>query len=142
MRVVVIGAGVLGASAAFHLARAGAEVVMVDRSHDGRATAAGAVPASPAAAGADLEKVFAARELGLGDVPLMCATEIGTESPPQGRVICPNWPNGWRKRASAISATAGWGRSRWIGTGRGWTASSDSRVCAPPRRRRRARCRA
>ena len=52
MRVVVIGAGVLGASAAFHLARAGAEVVMVDRSHDGRATAAGAGIVCPWLSGA------------------------------------------------------------------------------------------
>ncbi len=42
MRVIVVGAGVLGASAAFHLASAGAEAVLVDQAHDGRATAAGA----------------------------------------------------------------------------------------------------
>ncbi len=42
MRVVVIGAGILGASAAYHLARDGAETVLVDRAHEGRATAAGA----------------------------------------------------------------------------------------------------
>lgn len=42
MRVVVVGAGVFGASAAYHLARAGAEVVIVDPMIDGRATAAGA----------------------------------------------------------------------------------------------------
>jgi len=42
MRVTVIGAGVLGASTAFHLATAGADVVLVDNAHDGRATAAGA----------------------------------------------------------------------------------------------------
>lgn len=42
MRVIVIGAGVLGASTAYHLARAGADVVVVDQAHDGRATAAGA----------------------------------------------------------------------------------------------------
>ena len=42
MRVIVIGAGVLGASAAFHLALGDAEVVLVDQAHDGRATAAGA----------------------------------------------------------------------------------------------------
>jgi len=42
MRVIVIGAGVLGASAAFHLALAGAQAVLVDQAHDGRATAAGA----------------------------------------------------------------------------------------------------
>ncbi len=42
MRIAVIGAGVLGASAAFHLTWAGAEVVLVDQAHLGRATAAGA----------------------------------------------------------------------------------------------------
>src|SRR5690242_324044 len=42
MRIAVIGAGVLGASAALHLTWAGAEVVLVDQAHLGRATAAGA----------------------------------------------------------------------------------------------------
>nr|WP_294529601.1 FAD-dependent oxidoreductase [uncultured Rhodopila sp.] len=42
MRVVIVGAGVLGASAAFHLAREGAEVIVIDAHLDGRATAAGA----------------------------------------------------------------------------------------------------
>jgi len=42
MRVIVIGAGVLGASAAWHLARAGADVLVCDAAHEGRATAAGA----------------------------------------------------------------------------------------------------
>jgi D-amino-acid dehydrogenase len=42
MRAVVIGAGVLGASAAYHLVRAGAHVTVVDACLAGRATAAGA----------------------------------------------------------------------------------------------------
>ena len=42
MRVIVIGAGILGASAAFHVALAGAQAVLVDLARDGRATAAGA----------------------------------------------------------------------------------------------------
>ena len=42
MRIVIIGAGVLGASTAFHLTRAGADVTVVDARLDGRATAAGA----------------------------------------------------------------------------------------------------
>ncbi len=42
MRTMVIGAGVLGASAAYHLARAGAQVTVIDACLDGRATAAGA----------------------------------------------------------------------------------------------------
>ncbi|GMA23581.1 hypothetical protein GCM10025864_13400 [Luteimicrobium album] len=42
MRVLVLGAGVAGASVAWSLARRGAEVVVVDRLHDGAATLAGA----------------------------------------------------------------------------------------------------
>jgi D-amino-acid dehydrogenase len=43
MRIVIIGAGVLGASSAFHLVRTGAtEVTIIDAHLDGRATAAGA----------------------------------------------------------------------------------------------------
>jgi D-amino-acid dehydrogenase len=42
MRIAVIGAGVLGASVAYHLARAGAQVVIFDAALDGIATAAGA----------------------------------------------------------------------------------------------------
>jgi D-amino-acid dehydrogenase len=52
MRVAVVGAGVLGASAAFHLALAGAEVVLADQAHEGRATAAGAGIVSPWSSGA------------------------------------------------------------------------------------------
>jgi D-amino-acid dehydrogenase len=53
MRIVVIGAGVLGASVAFHAARAGAEVVVIDHAHAGRATAAGAGIVCPWASGQD-----------------------------------------------------------------------------------------
>ena len=42
MKVVVVGAGILGASTAYHLAREGCEVTLVDRADEGRATAAGA----------------------------------------------------------------------------------------------------
>lgn len=51
MRVAVVGAGVLGASAAFHLTLAGAEVVVADQGHAGRATAAGAGIVSPWSSG-------------------------------------------------------------------------------------------
>jgi len=42
MKIVVVGAGILGASAAYHLAREGCDVTLVDRADEGRATAAGA----------------------------------------------------------------------------------------------------
>jgi len=41
-RVVVVGGGIAGVSAAFHLADSGADVVLVDDDRDGRATYAGA----------------------------------------------------------------------------------------------------
>ncbi|MDR8410201.1 FAD-binding oxidoreductase [Nonomuraea sp. 3-1Str] len=42
MRVVVIGSGIVGASAAYHLSRRGADVIVVDAALAGQATAAGA----------------------------------------------------------------------------------------------------
>ncbi len=53
MHIVVVGAGILGASTGFHLARAGAQVTIVDQAHDGRATAAGAGIICPWVSGAD-----------------------------------------------------------------------------------------
>jgi len=42
MRVIVIGGGMFGASAAYQLARSGAEVTIIDHVHPGKATMAGA----------------------------------------------------------------------------------------------------
>jgi D-amino-acid dehydrogenase len=42
MQVIVVGAGVLGASVAYHLVRRGVGVTVFDRRHQGRATSAGA----------------------------------------------------------------------------------------------------
>ncbi|MEJ0017426.1 MAG: FAD-dependent oxidoreductase [Acetobacteraceae bacterium] len=53
MHIVVVGAGILGASTAFHLARSGAAVTVVDRADAGRATAAGAGIICPWVSGAD-----------------------------------------------------------------------------------------
>jgi len=41
-RVAVIGGGIVGASAAFHLAREGVETILIDRKDIGQATLAGA----------------------------------------------------------------------------------------------------
>ncbi|WP_062013746.1 FAD-binding oxidoreductase [Aureimonas sp. AU4] len=53
MRVLIIGAGILGASAAYHLARLGADVEIVDEVHQGKATMAGAGIVCPWATKAD-----------------------------------------------------------------------------------------
>lgn len=42
MKVIIIGSGVVGASAAYHLARQNIDVVMVNKHHEGNATDAGA----------------------------------------------------------------------------------------------------
>jgi D-amino-acid dehydrogenase len=42
MKIVVVGGGIMGASVAYHLAREGAEVIVVERGDPGRATSAGA----------------------------------------------------------------------------------------------------
>lgn len=42
MKVLIIGAGILGASTAYHLARKGIDVEIVDAQHEGKATLAGA----------------------------------------------------------------------------------------------------
>jgi D-amino-acid dehydrogenase len=47
MKAIVVGGGILGASAAYHLARERCEVTLVDRADEGRATAAGAGIVSP-----------------------------------------------------------------------------------------------
>ena len=46
-KVIVIGGGIVGASCAYHLARAGVDTVLVDRRDAGRATSAGAGIVAP-----------------------------------------------------------------------------------------------
>jgi D-amino-acid dehydrogenase len=58
MRIVIVGAGVVGASAAFHLSRSGADVTVVDARLDGRATAAGAGILCPWLSGTDDEAFY------------------------------------------------------------------------------------
>ena len=45
--IVVIGGGVVGSAAAYHLARSGHTVTLIDRADEGQATAAGAGIISP-----------------------------------------------------------------------------------------------
>ncbi len=53
-RIIVIGGGIVGASAAYHLAREGVETIVVDRQHEGRATSAGAGIVAPGSSLRDL----------------------------------------------------------------------------------------
>src|SRR5437588_2153553 len=59
MKVVVIGGGIVGSSAAYGLARDGVDVTLVDRADEGHATAAGAGIVSPGISARADEESFA-----------------------------------------------------------------------------------
>ena len=50
-QVIIIGGGIVGMSAAYHLAKAGANPLLIDRHHTGRATDAGAGILAPRTSG-------------------------------------------------------------------------------------------
>jgi D-amino-acid dehydrogenase len=63
MKIAIIGAGILGASTAYHLALAGHDVTIIDQSHPGKATLAGAgivCPWATKAADGDWYAMYAA----------------------------------------------------------------------------------
>lgn len=57
--VIVVGGGIVGASAAYHAARAGAQALLVDQADVGRATAAGAGIIAPEASKVESDAWFA-----------------------------------------------------------------------------------
>ncbi len=73
MKVIVIGAGVFGASTAYHLAHAGADVVLIDREDEGRATAAGAGIVSPWGSKIDDPAIYALLAGGARYYPTLAA---------------------------------------------------------------------
>lgn len=79
MRVAVIGGGIVGASAAFHLARAGVETILVDRQDTGHATAAGAGIISPGASTRPPAAFFPLAQVSAGYYPTLVAAlaEVG-----------------------------------------------------------------
>ncbi len=88
MQVVVLGAGILGASAAYHLAREGAGVTIVDAARPGRATAAGAGIVCPWVTGAEDPTFFALYERGARYYPELMAAlgELGAGETGYARV--------------------------------------------------------
>ncbi|MGH8323738.1 MAG: NAD(P)/FAD-dependent oxidoreductase, partial [Steroidobacteraceae bacterium] len=76
MRAIVVGAGILGASVAFHLARAGAAVTIVDAAHAGRATQAGAGIVCPWVSGIEDGAFYALYAAGARHYPSIIA-ELG-----------------------------------------------------------------
>lgn len=53
MKIIVVGAGIVGSSAAYNLAKKGANVTVIDKFHTGQATAAGAGIISPSTSRVD-----------------------------------------------------------------------------------------
>ncbi|HWA79950.1 MAG TPA: FAD-dependent oxidoreductase [Acetobacteraceae bacterium] len=88
MRIAVVGAGILGASAAYHLARAGAEVTIIDAAREGRATAAGAGIVCPWVGALDDPAFYALYERGARYYPglLAALAECGAEDTGYARV--------------------------------------------------------
>jgi D-amino-acid dehydrogenase len=79
----VVGGGIVGASTAYHLARAGVETLLIDRHDEGRATDAGAGILSPATSARGSDDVwfdFAVEAVGYYD-ELVCALETEQEGP-------------------------------------------------------------
>lgn len=73
LSTVVVGGGVVGASAALHLAEAGVAVTLVDRSDDGHATAAGAGIIAPGASLRPLPAFFPLAADAVRDYPSLIA---------------------------------------------------------------------
>ncbi|MBO0741350.1 MAG: FAD-binding oxidoreductase, partial [Hyphomicrobiaceae bacterium] len=129
MKVVVVGAGILGASTAYHLARAGCEVTVIDRTDAGRATAAGAGIICPwgspvedaacyglLAGGARYYPEFVAMLAADGEPDVGYATVGGLYVPAEARELDAverrvrargkTWPVGKVERLSAVQAQA------------------------------------
>lgn len=110
MRVIVIGGGIVGASAAWHLARAGAEPVLIDASLEGRATAAGAGIVAPWAGSSAPDPDWHPRGNAAGrDYPAMIAAlaedgETDTGSARCGALIVSEDPATLRRVAGDLRA--------------------------------------
>ncbi len=78
-RAVVIGVGIVGASAAFHLAARGVETILIDRRDPGHATAAGAGIISPGTSTRPLPAYFPFAQVAVGYYPALLSqlAEVG-----------------------------------------------------------------
>src|SRR2546430_16869585 len=96
MKVVVVGAGILGASTAYHLAREGCDVVLVDRADEGRATAAGAGIVCPWGPPTEDAANYAPLSGGApyNPRPVAMPAEVGGRDPGSPRVGAPHVPRG------------------------------------------------
>jgi D-amino-acid dehydrogenase len=86
--VVVIGGGIVGASAAFHLAQAGVDCVLVDRQDPGRATSAGAGIVAPGTSLRPMPAFFAFARPAAAYYPHLVATLADLDAGATGYEVC------------------------------------------------------
>jgi len=119
MDVIVIGAGIVGASTAYHLARSGHQVALVDKRREGEATAAGAGIVAPWLSKTKTPAHTAMTRRGAAYYPQLLAalaedgfTDTGYERCSAMRLVTDTGER--RRMAEALSADPEW--SEHIGT--------------------------
>jgi D-amino-acid dehydrogenase len=85
---IVVGGGVVGASIAYHLARAGAAALLIDRADPGRATDAGAGILAPETNSRDSEEWFEFAEAAVGYYPALIAQLREAQAGDTGYAVC------------------------------------------------------
>jgi D-amino-acid dehydrogenase len=87
-RVVVIGGGIVGASAAYHLARENVSTILVDRRDEGRATSAGAGIVAPGTSLRDIGPFYELAQPAVSYYPELIAALAETGAGDTGYATC------------------------------------------------------
>lgn len=87
-RSVVIGGGVVGASAAYHLARQNVETVLIDRRDTGRATSAGAGIVAPGTSMRDLPAFYELASPAVSYYPALIEGLASVDAGDTGYAVC------------------------------------------------------
>jgi D-amino-acid dehydrogenase len=85
---IVVGGGIVGASIAYHLVRAGASAMLIDRADAGRATDAGAGILAPETNSRDSEAWFEFAEAAVGYYPTLIAELRDADAGDTGYAVC------------------------------------------------------
>ena len=83
-KITVVGGGIAGASAAFHLAREGVETVLIDRRDDGHATRAGAGIVAPGTSLRDLPDFYTLAKPAVAYYPELLEALAAIDAGPTG----------------------------------------------------------
>lgn len=86
--IAVIGGGIVGASVAYHLAKAGTKAILVDGSHEGKATSAGAGIVAPGTSLRPLPAFFELAKPAVAYYPLLAADLASINGENSGYEVC------------------------------------------------------